>query len=106
MRAASRSGVVLRARAAIRAALGRPVEVGRPDGWSVLRATLVTRCRDRGRATPGGLDEVLDRGRMADLADLAALVVQAEEGRPWQTSHLVQEAVAARDDRANDVAFR
>ena len=44
---------------------------------------------------------------MADLVDLAALVVQAKDRAPSaDLTTWFKEAVAARDDRANEVAFQ
>jgi hypothetical protein len=98
--------VVVPVGAALRAALGQPVEVGRPDGWSVLRAHLGARGVQIVDPQPAqGLDDVLDRGRMADLADLAALVAQAKDRTPSaDLATWFKDAVAARDNRANDVA--
>jgi hypothetical protein len=100
--------VVLRADAAIRASLGRPVEIERPDGWSVLSAHL----RIRGMEIVAAqavtiLNEILNRSRMADLADLAALVAQARDRAPTaEPTTWLKEAVAAGDDRANEVALQ
>ena len=76
--AAGRPGVVLPAGVSVRAALGIPVDLGRPEGKEVLRAHLAVRGVKTGGAEHAPwLGGVLGRGTMADLADLAVLTDQA-----------------------------
>lgn len=100
--------VVLRAGVAVRAALGRPVDLGRPDGGEVLRAHLTALgVKTSGAELSPVLGDVLGRGSMTDLADLAVLIDEAGRRSPSAHSETwLKEALAARDDRSQDVAAR
>ena len=84
------------------------VELGRPDGGSVFQEQLAAHgVSEHTDPPPPQLQAILDHGSMAAITDLARTVRAAQDHlHAWSLTDLIGQALAARSERAEQVATR